>query len=239
MLNIVDTIIIVFLLAGAALGFKRGALKQTVTFVGLIVAFGLAFFLKNPVALFFYDRLPFFPFDGVFKGVKILNIIVYEVIAYVVVLSILLILLKVIKMLTSVFERILTSTIILGIPSKLLGAVIGVLSSYAVLFVALFILMQPVFGIPEIHESKYTPIILEKTPFINEVVDDTIIAFEEIYALKDEYKDRDDVNQLNLEALDILLKYDIITIESVEKLIAKEKIKIDNVSTVLERYYEN
>ena len=40
----------------------------------------------------------------------------------------------------------------------------------------------------------------------------------------------------NREALDILLKYEVITVDSTEKLIENEKIKIPGVESILAKY---
>ena len=73
----VDLIIIVLVILGAAIGFKRGFTKELVSVLGFIVCIILAFILKNPVASFFYDKLPFFSFGGFLKGVTALNILIY------------------------------------------------------------------------------------------------------------------------------------------------------------------
>ena len=50
MTSIVDSIIILFLLMGAVVGFKRGVIKSATMFVGAIVVLILSFWLKNPVS---------------------------------------------------------------------------------------------------------------------------------------------------------------------------------------------
>ena len=72
-LNIIDIIIIVFILLGALVGFKRGVTKQLVSCLGLIAVVILSFLLKNPVSIFLYEHLPFFKFAGVLKGVTSLK----------------------------------------------------------------------------------------------------------------------------------------------------------------------
>src|SRR5574344_1020632 len=113
-LTIIDAVFIVFLLFGAAMGFTRGFIKSAVSFIGTIVVFGLAFYLKNPVSEFLYTNLPFFSFGGALEGVSVLNIIIYELIAFLLVVTILEIILKLIVMLSGVLEKILNMTIVLG-----------------------------------------------------------------------------------------------------------------------------
>ena len=87
-MSIVDILIIIFLVFGALLGFKRGVFRELVSALGFILSVIFAFLLKGPVSNFLYEHLPFFNFGGIFKGVSVLNIIVYEVIAFLIMLSI-------------------------------------------------------------------------------------------------------------------------------------------------------
>ena len=78
-MNILDALIIIFLILGIMAGLRRGFIKQIVLLVGLIAILVISFYLKNPVATFLYKHLPFFKFSGIFKGVSILNILIYNI----------------------------------------------------------------------------------------------------------------------------------------------------------------
>ena len=82
---VVDVSIILILLMGAVVGFKRGIFKSAVMFIGAIVVIVLAYSLKNPVANLLYSFMPFFNFAGDFEGLTTLNLIIYEAIAFVIV----------------------------------------------------------------------------------------------------------------------------------------------------------
>ncbi|MBE6151767.1 MAG: CvpA family protein [Firmicutes bacterium] len=236
-MNIVDLIIIGVIVFGAVLGFKRGFTRSLVSAVGFIVITVLAFFLKNPISVFLYENLPFFKFAGIIKGVTVLNIILYEVLAFVIVLAVLGILLKVLMLATSIFEKILNATIILGIPSKILGAIVGAIQYFVIAFVVLYIISLPVFNIKEVNESKYKDNILNNTPVLSDFVDDTVVVVEEFSSIKDKYKDNNnDTEQFNKEVLQLLLKYNIVKVESIDKLVEKEKIQINNIEEVLMPY---
>ena len=236
-MNIVDLIIIGVIVFGAVLGFKRGFTRSLVSAVGFIVITVLAFFLKNPISVFLYENLPFFKFAGIIKGVTVLNIILYEVLAFVIVLAVLGILLKVLMLATSIFEKILNATIILGIPSKILGAIVGAIQYFVIAFVVLYIISLPVFNIKEVNESKYKDNILNNTPVLSDFVDDTVVVVEEFSSIKDKYKDNNnDAEQFNKEVLQLLLKYNIVKVESIDKLVEKEKIQINNIEEVLMPY---
>ena len=50
-----DIIIIMIILFGAIVGFKRGIIKQSVITVGMILVLILSFILKNPVSSIMYN----------------------------------------------------------------------------------------------------------------------------------------------------------------------------------------
>ena len=74
----IDIVILVVLALGAFFGFKRGFIKETVSFLGFVFAVVVSFLLKDQVSVFLYSHLPFFKFGGIVKGVTALNILVYE-----------------------------------------------------------------------------------------------------------------------------------------------------------------
>lgn len=236
-MNIVDLIIIILVVFGAVVGFKRGFTRSLVSALGFIVITVLAFFLKNPVSVFLYENLPFFKFGGIIKGVTVLNIALYEILAFVVVLAILGILLKVLTLATSIFEKILNATIILGIPSKIAGAVVGAVQWFVIVFVALYALSLPVFNIEEVNESRMKDPILNSTPILSNFVGDSMKVVEEFASIKDKYKDNNsNAEQFNKEVLSLFLKYDIVKVSSIDKLVEKEKLQINNIEEVLSPY---
>lgn len=236
-MNIVDLIIIILILFGAVIGFKRGFTKSLVSAVGLIAIVIIAFLLKNPVSTVLYEHLPFFQFGGVIKGVTVLNIALYELLAFVIVLAVLGIVLKILMIATSIFERILTLTIILGIPSKILGAIIGALEWFILVFIGLYVLNMPVFNVKEIDNSTLAPKILNNTPILSGVIKDTNNVIKEFASIKDRYTDKNvDTNEFNKETLDLFLKYNVVSVDSIDKLIKDNKLKIDGIDEVLVKY---
>ena len=236
-MGILDIIIIIFILFGAVVGFKRGFTKELVEAVGFIVIVILAYLLKNPLSVLFYEHLPFFQI-GILKGVEILNILIYEILAFLVLLSILGLLLRLLLMATSVFEKILNATVILSLPSKVLGAVIGIFQHYIVAFIVLYILTLTCFNYEIVNESKYRSKIVDNTPILSGFVDESIKVVDEFKLLKRKYEDKTiSESEFNYSALEIFLKYDLVKTSSVEKLIEKGKITpFDNYSVLLDKY---
>lgn len=235
-MNIIDIGIVILLLFGAVIGFKRGFTRQLVSSVGFILVVVLAFQLRTPVSSFLYKYLPFFSFGGMLKGVSVLNIIVYEFIAFVIVLGVLMAILKVIIFATKIFETILNMTIILGIPSKILGAIVGVIEYYVIIFIILYVLTLPFFSLPFVEQSKYQKQILNNTPILSPFVDKTVGVMNELKDLKEKFKTEPDVNKFNLEALDLLLSKKIVDVKTIDELVDKNKLQIDNIESVLRKY---
>lgn len=235
-MNVIDVVIILMILLGGVIGAKKGFFKQTVSTVGTILVFILAFYLKNPLADFLSLNLPFFEFGGVFKGVTAINIIFYQIISFIVILFILYAVLEVMVSISGLLEKILKFTIILGIPSKILGFIVGLVEAYVIIFVVLFFISQPALNIKIVNESKMTPKILESTPGLSNVAGDMVQTVNDLYSLKDKYEKASDSNSFNKEAIDVMLKHNIISTSYVEKLIEKGKINIVGIDSILNKY---
>lgn len=238
-MNITDILIIVFILLGAVVGFKRGFTSSLVNFIGVILVVVIAYFLKNPVGDFLMSFCPFFAFDGIIKGVTVLNIAVYQIIAFILVFSILMIGLKLLLMATGILETILKFTIVLGIPSKILGAIVGLIENYIIVFFVLYLLSMPNFlEVGFIKESKYREPILKNTPILSGVAESTLEVLDEFKGLTDKYEQSENSNEFNLETLDLFLKYRVVTVDTVKNLVESGKIKIEGIDAILDKYEE-
>ena len=230
----IDIIIVLILLMGAVVGFKRGVIKSAVTFIGAIVVIILAFYLKNPVSKLMYTYLPFFNFAGDFEGLTVLNIVIYEALAFVIVYVILMSILQILISVRGVIEKVLNFTIVLGIPSKLLGALFGFFETYLFVFVALFLLSQIPVTNAYIKDSFVADKIANSSPILSGISENYYKAFEEIISIKDQ--NIHDKNEYNRQSLDILLKYDIVDVDSARDLIESGKMPIDNAQGILDKY---
>ncbi len=238
-MEIVDIIILIIILFGAVIGFKRGFTRSLVSALGFIVIAILAFFLKNPLSVLLYENLPFFKFGGILKGVTVLNIALYELLAFVIVLAILGVALKILMIATSVFEKLLKMTIILGIPSKIMGAIVGAVESFVIVFIALYIVSLPMFNISFIENSKWKKQILNNTPVLSAFSKKTMGVVDEFSGIKEKYKDNNkNAEEFNKEVLDLFLKYDVVKVSSIDKLVEKGKLQINNIEEILMKYRE-
>lgn len=233
---VADIIILIFILLGVVVGFKRGLTTELISTLGIIIIVVVAFILKNPVSQVLYSYLPFFKFGGFIKGVTVLNILVYEIIAFLLVLGILTIVFKLVLSFTKIFEKLLKYTIVLGIPSKIAGAVVGIIENYIWAFIILYVISLPFFNFN--FESKYRDKILNNTPILSKYIDSSTKVIDEFADLKDKYEVTTNATEFNRETLDLFLKYKIITVDSVEELIKKDKLSISNVDEILNKYKE-
>ncbi len=219
-MNILDAVIIVFFIIGIIGGIKRGLIKSVVLLVGVIAILIVSYCLKNPVSAFFYKTLPFFSLKGT---APIFNIILYEFIAFIIIFSILYLVLRIILKLTGLLETILKATIVLGFFSSIGGAIVGFIESYIIVFIFLFLFSQPFISITGIEDSKLANTILDKTPVLSSSIEDTRSIITELDELRVEYAGN--TVAYNKKAVDLFLKYQIISEENLDILIEKGKIE--------------
>ena len=176
-----------------------------------------------------YENLPFFNFGGFIKGIEALNILLYEILAFVIVFIALLFILKLVLMLTGLIEKILKATVILSIPSKLLGIVVGVIEAYVYVFLILVILTFPIFKIPYVRESKLGNFMLNNTPILSNVSEEMVDIYSSVYTIVSE-KDNKTNEELNEEVLIFLIDKKVLSKETATKLVDQNKIHINDKS---------
>lgn len=226
-LTIVDAIILLIILLGGLTGFKDGVIKKLTSIIGLIIVVILSFALKNYLSVFFYENLPFFNFWGIFKGIQVLNIIFYEMLAFIIIASLLTIVYRILLSITGLIEKVLKATIILSIPSKILGFIVGLVEYYIWVYIVLFILTLPVINLKSIYESKASSFIMENTPYLSKYTDKTLKIYNDLYKIIDNRENKSN-EKVNEEALDLMLKHEIITKKSAQKLINSNKVLVEN-----------
>jgi len=235
---LVDILIIGFIFIGGIVGWKRGIIKEACSAVGVVLITILSFIFKNPLSVILYENLPFFKFGGIFKGVTVLNIALYELVAFLIVFSILMILWRIVAFASGIVQKIIDMTVILGLPSKILGFLIGLVEYYLIAFIVIYILVLPIFSVKEVVDSKYANVILEKTPIVSSSFGEKMEFLNEFVSLKEKYKNTESATQFNYDTLDLFLKYDIINVNSAKKLREKNKLKIDGIDNLLKKYEE-
>lgn len=235
-MNIVDYVFIGLIILFGLKGLKNGAIKEVVSLVGGVIVLIVAFELKNPVSVYMYKHLPFFNLGGLLNGISVLNVIIYELIAFVLVASILMIIYKLVISLTSIIEKIIKITVILEIPSKIIGLLLGLVEGFLFSFIVLFLAYHIDYSRNMIIDSRYGMKIMNNTPYLSKNIKPLTKASEKIIKIANDYKDEKNRDEANAKALDVLLKYKIISKDNAEYLIDTGKLKIKNVDKVIEKY---
>lgn len=218
MLSLLDILIVFIIISSGILGFKRGFFKELVLTIGYLIFLVIAWRLKDPLANFLSYNMPFLNFNGL----KSLNIIMYQFISFTIMLSLLLIIFHLILKITSVFENILKFTVILSIPSKIAGFILGcawgVIISYFVCLMFNWSIFDSVIKVPE---SKLKPVILTEIPALNKAGDKFNMAASDIKKIIENNK----TERLNdQKIINILLKYEIVNEEYIKKLVKLKKL---------------
>lgn len=234
--GLVDVFIVLFIIMGGIVGFKHGAIREGTQFIGLFVVIVLSFMLKDKLMVMFYENLPFFNFFGIIRGLDAINILFYQLLSFLVIFIAFMFVLKVLIVITGFVELLLKMTVFLSLPSKILGIVVGALEYYVYLFIALYILNMPIFNLTFVNESNLGSKMLENTPILSSLVDDTVSVYADVWNI---IKTRDDKSnkEVNTLVLSTLLENKLITVESARKLVDSNKIIIDD-DTIFELYDE-
>lgn len=233
---VIDILIILLIILFGVYGYKTGFVKTVVDTVGLILVFVFAYLFKDPIAEWMSYNLPFFGFWGSFKGITILNVIIYQLIAFIIVFAVLMVAFALLVKLTSLIEKILKWTFILKLPSKILGFIVGLVEGIFVASIILMITTLPVFNFTYVTDSKVKDFILEAVPITGTLSSATNKAINEIMDLKEEYDKSDNKDEFNAKCLDVLLEYKIISVEYAENLLNGGKLDIPNGMEIVNKY---
>lgn len=236
-MNILDYIIIGILLIAGLTGFKKGVIGAVVAFVGTLLVIILAFYLKNPISEFMYEHLPFFNVAGSTSGgVNVVSILIYEGLSYLITIVILSFIMGIFIKISGIFSKIVNSSIILTLPSKILGLICGLVEGYIIAFIVIFLISLIAPASTLTNSSKYASGIIDKTPVLSAVVKDTKNCVNEVYGVLDNYENTNNKDNANLESLGILLKYEILTVDSADTLIKKGKINTPGAKDIIDIY---
>lgn len=220
----IDIIIIILFILGFLEGWKKGLLTSTVKLVSSILIFALAIVLKKPISLILVEHLPFISFGGLFKGITTLNIVLYEGIAFIICVIVLTIIVNILLKITGILNKFINATIILGLPNKLGGAIINVLRYYVIAFIIIFIASLIPATSKYIKEAGLADGMLNNTPILSNATKNLNNTITEVYTLAKNIDKKSTNDEINREALQIMLKYGIVSSETVNNLISSGKL---------------
>ena len=238
MLNIFDVGIILLLIMFLIVGFKNGVIREAFALIGIIAVFILSFVFKGLLGNLMCIILPFFKLSGIIEGFSVINILIYQIIAFMFVFAILLTIYEIFLKISKFIQKLVNLTIILILPSKLLGAVVSLIKGVIVLFAVFIVLMIPLKNSELFTGSTMVNQILYKTPILSQSSNNYINTVEEIYNLAEKVSNKKiSTNAANLELLDMMLKHKIVNKSTVESLVKLHKLDdVNNIETVLQKY---
>ena len=237
-MNILDIVIALVLIMSAIIGFKRGAIKEVVSLVGIIIVFILAFSLKGVLGNVLCKWLPFFNFAGNLEGVTVLNILLYQLIAFLIIYSLLFSVYMIVVKISGIVQKIVHMTIVLWLPSKVIGAVVAFITGYVMVFVVLLALLIPLKDTDIFKNSKFANYIVYDTPILASSSENISTSINEIYELGEDLSKGDiSKNEANVKTMDILLKYKVVSAETARELVVLDKLDgISGIDKVIEKY---
>jgi uncharacterized membrane protein required for colicin V production len=123
----------------------------------------------------------------------------------------------------------LTMTLVtkLRIPNKVLGVIVGFIESYLFVYFAVMICMFVANLYDFKMEDRLANYVFE-TPVLHETFGPTYSALTDITLLAQKYENINDKMAFNAEAVEILIKYDLVSEENVELLIEQGKIQLEH-----------
>ena len=227
MFNIFDIGIVLVLIMFIIVGLKRGVIKEAVSLLALVLVFIISYSLKGIVGNILCVLLPFLKLDGFVT----LNIFVYQLIAFIIVFMIALGVYEISIKISKFLQKIVNLTIVLWLPSKILGGVVSFLKGYIVLFIIFVFLMIPFGNVSLFKDSKCINFMLYNTPVLSGYTKNFVQPVKEVIVLSSKVSQKTiTVNDANLEALDIMLKYKVVDKKTIESL--REVHKLDDVQDI-------
>lgn len=241
-MNYFDIIFGIILIVFGIKGYKRGFFRETLNFVGLIVILYISFLLMAPIGNVLLKTLPFLSLSIIGVEMESLNIFFYQVLSFILLSIILYIIWNFILTITGLLSKIIGLNKLLRLPFRLLGAVVGVISGYVILFLILLVIAIPLNSrFTSYKDSKLKDhIINNKLLFTKEVVklNDSINEIYDLtYVIDKDEKRLKHSNTYNAKVMDIMLKNRMVEKETIDELIKRNKIHTySELNKILEKY---
>ena len=227
-MNILDIIIIIILLMYIIVGFKNGVIRELSHLIGIVLVLFLSSKLKEPVGEFFYNH---FPDIKIFNGVldnPIINMIVYKLLAFLFLFVVLLGLYFLIINVSKTINNFINGTIILKLPSKILGAIVGFIKGYIFVFIGMIIVFIGLHNDPMYQDSTIGKFILHKTPIVSKSTGNITESLQEIVEISNGIKDKTiDKTEANIKIIKTLIKYKIIDKSTLQEYLKSNNVKVD------------
>lgn len=240
---IISLIIILVFISDIVTGYKKGFLGTTLKFLKSVVALLFAYLFKSKLGTYLSINLPFFNLKGIFKGMDIVNVLIYELIAFIAIFAIVSLILKIIIDMFNIEEKLYSLIVRFHIPNNLIGGIFGGLKSIVVIYFVLSI-FTAVANFVNIDTGNSLGEYVLNIPVLKNSFGGTLDSLDEISELAVEYKNTQDKGVINGDAISILLENGILTEEQLSVLIESGKVEysmdeIDAHNKMMEELYES
>ncbi len=165
----VGIVILLLLVLGGFLGWRKGALRSLVNLIGLVAILILSFQFKDFLGTKIIEFMPFINFGGMYSGVYSVNFLFYQAIAFVIVFLLLYCVLNILINVSGMIEVLDRFTKIFELPSKIAGAILGVIEMLVYVFVIVFLLLSIPHSAKFMMNDNVAMTIVKKTPVLNAV----------------------------------------------------------------------
>ena len=236
---VVDIAIVAMILMFAVVGMKNGFLKQIISLAGIVIVFIVSFIFKEQVGNFLCKFLPFFTFKSTqAEGLVALNILIYQLVGFFIIFSILMGIYSLILRITGIIQKVINKTIIFLLPSKIGGLIVGAFEGYILTFIVLMVLTIPLKNVAMFKESHVLNLMINKTPIVSKYTKDLATIIDDTYILVDGVSDKKTaINEANLKMIDGMLKYKIVSKKTIEQLVVLDKLNtVENIDRVIDKY---
>ena len=166
-----------------------------------------------------------------------LNVLIYQIAGFIALFALLYGLYSVVFVASKILQKIVDISIFLTLPSKLAGAIIGLVEGYLVTFLILLALVIPLRNYKHFNEGNLSKKILYESPIVSEKTNGLITSIDEVKTLVLQIKDKEITkNDANLQLIGTMIKYKVVDAHTVEQLVI-----LDKLSSIkgIDVYYEN
>lgn len=231
-MSFIDYGVIIILLCSIIIGYKNGVVKTTISLLAVVLSAFLAYQFKGVVANFLISVLPFVSFRGMFEGLTSMTILFYHGAAFLVIFIVIYNLLSILIILAGFIDKLLKMTVILYLPDKILGGVVGFIKGTMISFVLIFVMVQLPYTQEYIINSTYGYQILNRTPIIRNLLAETTVVSTEIsnLVLDADTEDSNYIYRTETAIMQVFIKYGLITLDTAQSLVDNGKLELEGVS---------
>ncbi len=237
-MSMYDWLIILILVMAFYYGYQRGVIKQLVDFIILLITMIISSPLSKLLCKLLYPVLPFFNLTGEAKGIKSINLIIWRLIIYFILIALILLIVRRVFIKLKLAAKIKESIIEAGPISKIIGALVAVPLAVIILYNVFILINVPIIEFSISEESSISKFILEDAPIISSLNKDVYLS--ENYARQRVFSSdntTENYKKVNNEIINNMLENNLTTKEMIKKLKKKNKL-VGTKVTILDEIEE-